>query len=62
MESEFIILEKQNNGVFPIKLLESFLLDLDVNKTIVNYISLFLKKKTQKVGISLKRLSLTFRT
>lgn len=49
MESEFMSIEKQNNGVFPIKFLDSMLCEVNVNKTLVNYICLYLKKKTQKV-------------
>ena len=49
MESEFMSIEKQNNGVFPIKFLDSMLCEVNVNKTLVNYICLYLKKKTKKV-------------
>lgn len=38
-----------NNGVFPIKILENMLIELEVNRTLVNYICMYLKKKTQKV-------------
>jgi hypothetical protein len=56
MESEFILIEKMFNGVFPIKHLENMLMELDINKTLVNYIGLYLKKKTQKAFIDFQNL------
>jgi hypothetical protein len=51
MEDEFIKYEKLNNGVFPIKLFENMLFEIDINTSLVTYISLYVKRKTQKVCI-----------
>ena len=51
MEDEFIKIEKMNNGIFTIDILESFCREVELNEKLISYILTYIKKKTQKVVI-----------
>ena len=48
LEPEFRRIEHQNNGIFPITLFESMLRDIDIKDYLIDIISNYLLKKTQK--------------
>ena len=52
METEFIKIEKMNNGIFNIDILENFFREIELNEKLISYVLTYIKKKTQKVRIN----------
>ena len=48
LEREFQNIEKMNNGIFPIKVLENMLKEINVNESLIEVIGNYLRQKTQK--------------
>lgn len=49
IKDNFSIIERRNDGLFTISILEKMMSDIDINIIIINLVSNYLKKKTQKV-------------
>jgi hypothetical protein len=49
IKDNFVILEIKNDGLFTISILEKMMNEININIIIINLISSYLKKKTQKV-------------
>ena len=48
LEKEFQNIKKMNNGVFPIKIFEEMLKEININESLIEVISNYLRQKTQK--------------
>lgn len=54
IKDNFAIIERKNDNLFTISVLEKMMSDIDINIIIINLISSYLKRKTQKVILFLK--------
>ena len=49
IKEEFLLIERKNDNLFTISNLDKMMTDIDINIIIINIVSSYLKKKTQKV-------------
>jgi len=60
MEAEFIKIEKMNNGIFIIDILENLFKEIDLNEKLISYVLTYIKKKTQKVKLTTSTILITY--